>query len=564
MTLKTNESMKFKTLVFFSMIIAAAGIVSSLHLWQANAQSLPSPALEKPALTEPLFLKGKAVYERQCAVCHGVAGQGDGKAAYLLYPKPRNFIEDNFRLVSTNSMEATDEDLFKTITRGMPGSSMPSWNFLSEEERWSLVYYLRYLKNLAESKAKGEITDETIKKGLSWDVNRKLSSYEVDPEGLLKVPEEPSVTADGISRGRELFVKACAACHGLEGKGDGKQMMKDTLGCPVKPRDLTAGIFKGSASSEDLFYRIAGGLPGSSMPGYKDALTEEQIWDLIHYVQTLPDKEKGADVGLRRKQLIAHKVQGDLTADPDGGQWIQIEPVFIPLTPLWWRNDRVEGIKVKALYNEKQIAVHLEWEDQSQDISTVAPQSFSDGAAVQFSGEESPPVFAMGSPDSPVTLWHWKASWEKEKTSWEDIETKYPHTATDFYEAQTDYEHGAPFETKDFKTKTHNPLYATGHGAGNPLSNPQRPSAGEEARATGIGSLTTMKPSVEKVDIKGIYQNGKWQVSFVRELQVADSDRLEFKPGLPMNIAFAVWDGAKGDRNGQKMVSIWNEMIFES
>ena len=556
--------MKFKTFAFFSMIMMTAGVVLSLEFWSASAQSFSSAASEKPALTEPLFSKGKSVYERQCAVCHGAGGRGDGKAAYLLYPKPRNFVEDNFRLVSTSTMEATDEDLFKTITRGMPGSSMPSWDFLSEEERWGVIYYLRYLKNLAETKKKGEITDEAVEKGLPWEMRRTLSSYEVDPEGRLQVPAEPPVIPEGISRGRDLFVKACAACHGLEGKGDGKQLMKDTLGYPVKPRDLTAGIFKASASSEELFHRIAGGLPGSSMPGYKDALTEEQIWDLIHYVQTLPDKEKGKYVGLRRGHLTVYKVQGDLAMEPDDSQWAQVEPVFVPLTPLWWRNDRVEGVQVKAIHNEKQIAIHLEWEDETEDSSTVAPQSFSDGAALQFSNEVSPPVFAMGSMDSPVTLWHWKASWEKEKTSWEDIETKYPHTATDFYEAQTDYEFGAPFETKDFKTKTHDPLYATGRGAGNPLSDPERQSVGEEARATGIGSLTTMKPSIEKVDVKSIYQNGRWHVTFVRDLKVTDSDQLVFKPGSPISIAFAVWDGAKGDRNGQKMVSFWNEMKFES
>lgn len=558
-----NESAKLKTFLFFSIILAVTGLMFSLQFWQAKAQSLPSAAFEKPAPSEAVFSKGKAVYERQCAVCHGAAGQGDGKAAYLLYPKPRNFVEDNFRLVSTSSMEATDEDLFKTITRGMPGSSMPSWDFLSEEERRGVVYYLRYLKNLAETKKKGEITEEAVEKGLPWEVRRTLSSYAVDPEGLLQVPPEPSVTPEGITRGRDLFVKACAACHGLEGKGDGKQMMKDTLGYPVTPRDLTAGIFKANASSEELFYRIAGGLPGSSMPGYKDALTEEQIWDLIHYVQTLPDKKKGTDAGLRRGRLTVHKVQGELAAEPDASQWAQIQPVFISLTPLWWRNDRVEGVRVKAIHNEKQIAIHLEWEDATEDSSTVAPQSFSDGAALQFSGEVSPPIFAMGNEEYPVTLWHWKASWEKEKASWEDIETKYPHTATDFYESQTDYEFGSPFETRDFKTKTHDPLYATGRGAGNPLSDPERPQAGEEARATGIGSFTTMKPTIEKVGVKGSYQNGKWQVTFVRELKVTDSDRLVFKAGSSMSIAFAVWDGAKGDRNGQKMVSFWNEMIFE-
>src|SRR3990167_8325520 len=75
-------------------------------------------AQDKPPLTNKLFKKGEALYQKQCAVCHGSQGAADGKAAYLLNPKPRDFIKDKFRLVSTTSMEATDEDLFKTITRG--------------------------------------------------------------------------------------------------------------------------------------------------------------------------------------------------------------------------------------------------------------------------------------------------------------------------------------------------------------------------------------------------------------------------------------------------------------
>ena len=52
---------------------------------------------------------------------------------------------------------------------------------------------------------------------------------------------------------------------------DGQQVMVDYDGYPVKPRDLTAGIFKGSGSSEELWYRIIAGLPGSPMPGYQGA-----------------------------------------------------------------------------------------------------------------------------------------------------------------------------------------------------------------------------------------------------------------------------------------------------
>lgn len=555
---------KWKLCLFFSTLLVALVMMISLQFFEASAQvSSPLP-LKKPLLTESLFLKGKAVYEKQCAVCHGLWGRGDGKAAYLLYPKPRNFAEDNFRLVSTSTMEATDEDLFKTISRGMAGSAMPSWDFLPEEERWGVVYYVRYLKNLAQAKKSGEISEEELERGLSWEDQKRLAEHKTDPETVVSVTEEPPVTPESLSRGRQLFVQACASCHGPMGKGDGRMVMKDTLGYPIRPRDLTAGIFKGSASSEDLYYRIAAGLPGSPMPGYKEALTDEQIWDLVHYIQTLPAKEKSPAVGLRHGTLTVRRVQGDLSADPQDRRWDEVEPVFIPLTPLWWREERVDGVWVRAVHNGERMAIQLEWEDATEDSSTVAPQSFSDGAALEFSDAPSPPIFTMGSKDSPVTLWHWKASWQKEVNSWEDIETKYPHTATDFYQAQTDYVFGSPFESRDFKTQQHDPLYLTGHGVGNPLSDPGRKQAAEEGRAAGIGSFTTMRPVSDQVDAIGSYQEGRWRVVFVRELEVTDPDRIAFRPGIPVSIAFAVWDGSQGDRNGQKMVSFWNEMIVES
>src|SRR6266581_4255492 len=67
---------------------------------------------------------GQAVYQQHCAACHGANGQGNGPAAVWLYPKPRHFDSGLFKIRSTpSSFLPTDEDLFQTITRGMPGSS---------------------------------------------------------------------------------------------------------------------------------------------------------------------------------------------------------------------------------------------------------------------------------------------------------------------------------------------------------------------------------------------------------------------------------------------------------
>ena len=116
------------------LIVLAAGI-------SKTAEVKPPPSTPK------LLALGKQIYVQQCAACHGIGGRGDGEAAYLLYPKPRDFVAARYRLVSTWERVPTDQDLFDTISRGMPGSAMPSWEHLAAEQRWALVYYI---KSLAE------------------------------------------------------------------------------------------------------------------------------------------------------------------------------------------------------------------------------------------------------------------------------------------------------------------------------------------------------------------------------------------------------------------------------
>lgn len=517
----------------------------------------------KPVLKKKLFKRGEALYQKQCAICHGPSGAGDGQAKYLLYPKPRNFVQDNFRLVSTTSMEVTDDDLFEIISRGMPGSSMSSWAHLSEEDRWALVYYVRYLSEIEGYSKSGDITDKNIKGGLSWEWIERIVNKKVSPENIIKIPTEPAVTQAALKRGQKLFVDSCAGCHGVQGRGDGQQKMIDSLGYPTKPRDLTVGIFKGESSSEELYFRMMAGMPGSPMPSYNGVFTQEQIWELIHFVQSLAEPGAEERSRLKQSQISAKKISGDVALEPLSNQWSDIKPIYVALTPLWWRDDRIEGVEVRAHHNGEKIAIHLTWSDPQENHDIVEVQSFSDGAALQFSNEEDPPFFGMGSSDHPVHIWHWKAAWEQFGAKREDIEDAYPHTTVDYYESQKNYAYGSFFEAAESETKFHDPKFTTGWGAGNPLSDPHKEGAAEEGMAEGLGSYTTQMPKIEKVLIKGSWKNGKWHVVFARSLESSEKDTLEFKSGEAVSIAFALWEGSHEDRNGQKMVSIWNELIIE-
>lgn len=538
-----NEGMRLKTFLFFSIIILAGGLMFSFQRWQANAQLSVLSVSEKPSLTQSLFSKGKALYEKQCISCHGKWGAGDGKAAYLLYPKPRNFTRREFRLISTTDMTVRDSDLFKTITRGMPGSAMPPWEFLPEEDRWGLVFYVRYLTELGK-KTGGQITDDKIQRGLSWEEKKQLATEQIDPEAIIKISEEPSVTQEGIARGRNLFVKGCAACHGLEGKGDGRQMMMDSLGFPLKPRDLTAGIFKASGSSEELYYRMIAGLPGTPMPSYQYAFKPEEIWDMIHYVQTLPEDGK-MDKALMSRHFVKAQKVGDGDFGPGASGWDLVPGQEINLMPLWWRNDRVESVEVKAVHDRTNLYLELSWMDQTKDDQAGAVTDFSDGASVQFSQDADPPLFAMGSENQTVSFWHWKAAWENAVDPEEMIEKRYPN-----------YAHATP--PKELYHQ-----FLSGQDAGNPVSNLDPKWGAEEGQAKGIGSYTALKIQPEAVEAKSLWKDERWYVVFKRELKVKDSERIEFNQGETINIAFAVWDGSKQDRNGQKLISIWNELTVE-
>ena len=69
---------------------------------------------------------GKTIYEERCTQCHGVDGRGNGAAAPALMPRPRDFAAAQYKLRTTETGSLpTDDDLIRTITYGVPGTSMP-------------------------------------------------------------------------------------------------------------------------------------------------------------------------------------------------------------------------------------------------------------------------------------------------------------------------------------------------------------------------------------------------------------------------------------------------------
>src|SRR3989338_10449281 len=218
-----RKNKKVPVLIFLVFLFVFFRFPQEESITSASQNTSASSATQKSRLTQELFTRGEVLYQKQCSVCHGDHGHADGKAAYLLYPKPRDFSHDKFRLVSTTNMQATDEDLFTTITRGMPGSAMPPWVHLNARDRWALVYYVRYLSELKTYEDSGEINEEMKARGIPWQVKEKIINKKFNDENLIKVYPEPPVTSESLKRGQEVFIASCAGCHGPQGRGDGQQ-----------------------------------------------------------------------------------------------------------------------------------------------------------------------------------------------------------------------------------------------------------------------------------------------------------------------------------------------------
>lgn len=97
---------------------------------------------------------------------------------------------------------------------------------------------------------------------------------------------------EASEEGKRVYEKSCAHCHGTEGRGDGSAA-ENLL---PKPRDFTRGLYKIRSTEagqlptdQDLFDIITEGMPGSSMPGWENALNANERWEVVAYIKTFHD-----------------------------------------------------------------------------------------------------------------------------------------------------------------------------------------------------------------------------------------------------------------------------------
>ncbi len=260
-----------------------------------------APGGDAPGRTAPRKLDGSVLYDRYCQSCHGDNGQGDGPGALILTIKPRDFSQGIFKFKTTTGMP-TDDDLVRTISRGVPGTEMAAYHGLPEAAKRALAAHVKSLtvgrleiddkEELAELGAVGSVEEDgKLYALINWFKRRPTGN-------TITVPPPPDTTPEMIALGKKLFsdptAGGCSKCHGETGIGDGPSAvdLKDDWGYPIKPRNLTSDPFKGGSELQDIYRRIVMGIPGTPMPTSVKLLpTERERWAVAMYVLQLAEGE---------------------------------------------------------------------------------------------------------------------------------------------------------------------------------------------------------------------------------------------------------------------------------
>jgi mono/diheme cytochrome c family protein len=460
--------------------------------------------------------------------------------------------------VTTANLVPSDEDLMRTLERGMPGSAMFPFGHLSEGDRQELVVQVRLrVRQGVEDRFRREAAEfgETVSPAeLAETLRRKTQ-----PGPRIEVPRGLAPTGAGsVARGLALYLKSCASCHGENGKGDGVQEQKDEAGIPIRPRDFTRGTFKGGRDRGQLYARIMLGAPGTPMPFSSAALKPGEAGDLINFILSLSDPSTSDRVEHRRRRLLGWWMTTPFSEEVPESVWSHVEPTPVVVSPLWWRNYDDPDLQVQAVHDGRTLAVRLSWRDETPDAQAVRPQDFPDMAAVQLFKGEREPFLGMGAADGPVDVWLWNAAAEADLARYADVETAYPNMAVDQYpfEGRTDAPgaHPTARQPRDF---------LTAWAAGNQRSDPTRVLPGASLQAQGFGSLTMHPRASQAVSARGRREGDRWVVVLRRPLSAPSGAGLGLARGDRVSVAFALWDGAARDRNGQKLVSIWHDLVLE-
>jgi DMSO reductase family type II enzyme heme b subunit len=571
------------------------------------------PVPQKPSAEktrDPEFVtRGKYIYSYRCMPCHGISGRGDGPAANTMWPRPRDFTDikvggfDDQRRPPTFKFRTTrygwlptDEDLYRTISRGLTGTAMEGWDgVLDAAEIWQTIAYLKTFSaawNDPDHIAKNPNDPVVVKEYTEPGVPGPLFDFDA--------MTPPAITPQLIADGAEAFKKiGCWQCHGVEARGDGSALGQhyDVWDYRQWPQNLTNPMnFKAGNSIKEIYRDIVAGLDGSVMPIVtpeslepKDPKRGEYLrWAIAGYVASnVETAAAGASSDARSAVVIARRAADRLPSEPLDPRWDVVPAAFVPLTgqvvaPPRWPAPSVNQVAIKALISGDRadadsrgtgsLAIWLRWDDRRPNLEHQEPAADLEPADPESLGPKTyrfpalkpkaPVVFACrdqlelqwpaGDADSvrrpyvlygdeqhPVVLWRWHADRQGLNVRKEIVKIG---------DSQAERLVCAPAELEDA------PVHQ----------------AVEELVARGLASQPVPLSTQPQVRSVAHWSNGAWTVVLSRALHSdADSDvsfaaRSGERSASPI-VPFAVhvWDGLAGEGDGRFAASSWVYLAVE-
>lgn len=480
-----------------------------------NAQMATSPAIDADAFDA----RGARLFARHCAACHGATGEGNGPVAGHLYPVPRDFASAQFELSSTRNSVPTDDDLVRTLRRGMPGSGMPAFGWLPDDDLRVLAEHVRFLavEGLASELRYGaRIGDEQ----LPWDEARSIAEARMRPGEPIDVVPEERLHGGAPELGRELYANHCAHCHGDDGRGRPDEIRWNDNGLYTRARDLTAGYLQGGSSHEQLAYRIRTGHPGTPMPAteFEDPV---HLSAVASYVRTLLPEHAGERLAQQCRSIPVPRVER-ASVGPDDPVWDDVPRESALATPLWWSADSVVFATVAAIHDGEHLAMRVRWHDATRDDCLLCGQPLIDAMALQITDEPGRPLFANAPDEQPVDLLHWRASRLALEMGGAD--------AAGTPDAR-------PRQTVDVTSASRVHDYA----------------------ATGRAT-DRYTDAAAWVPAESVWRDGVWTAVLVRPLEAEGACQVALRPGDDAYFTAAFWNGSAGDHGGRKSITVWNTL----
>ncbi|HSR46691.1 MAG TPA: c-type cytochrome [Anaerolineales bacterium] len=199
---------------------------------------------------------GQSIYETNCVACHGEDGTGKvlGAADF-----------SDLRIMGSRA----PRDFYLVLTQGR--GSMPAWQGrLSQDERWSVIDYLRtFTFDSAigeEAGPEGQPTAEAT------------AGVEAACDAATLAKTNPFTWDDqaAIEAGDAIYGQSCSACHAPDGSGA-------ITGAP----DFTSQAYQAQLRREPGEALCVMTLGRGAMPGWREVLTEDQIWQVLTFLGSL-------------------------------------------------------------------------------------------------------------------------------------------------------------------------------------------------------------------------------------------------------------------------------------